>query len=242
VKWSDGRVNLVDSVASSRPITGRELREGFFEDMHRLTLGLVQTRGTSLFFGPLELIRFGAPKTTRSSVVLPIEGGLLVGRPGGRLRIAGSKGRLEASLEGYRPLLPLLLYVVTQLPFHHTITRIHLLHQRGRTPEPGIPAPPVSRLGAAAIDAALCAALALTAARRRRMPALLGIVAAYHVACWTSTGRTIGGLVARQRVVSIDGSRVSAGQAIVRLLTAPLAAFRARAVHDEIAGTEVISD
>ncbi|HSS94441.1 MAG TPA: RDD family protein [Candidatus Dormibacteraeota bacterium] len=242
MKWSDGRVNLVDSVASSRAISGRELREGFFEDMHRLTLGLVHTRGTSLFLGPVELVRFGAARSTRSSVVLPIEGGLLVGRPGGWLRIAASKGCLEASLEGYRPLLPLPLYVVTQLPFHHTITRLHLLHQRGRTPEPGIPAPPTSRLAAAAIDAGLCAALALTAARRRRVPVLLGIVAAYHVACWTSSGRTVGGLIARQQVVSIDGSRVSAGQAVVRLLTAPLAALRARAVHDEIAGTEVIAD
>jgi hypothetical protein len=35
---------------------------------------------------------------------------------------------------------------------------------------------------------------------------------------------------------------MSPGQAIVRLLALPLAALRLRAVHDEIAGTEVIAD
>jgi hypothetical protein len=43
-------------------------------------------------------------------------------------------------------------------------------------------------------------------------------------------------------VVSVDGSRVTAGQALIRLIALPLAVLRVRAVHDEIAGTEVISD
>jgi uncharacterized RDD family membrane protein YckC len=49
-------------------------------------------------------------------------------------------------------------------------------------------------------------------------------------------------MITGQRVVSVDGSRVSAGQALVRLLALPLVALRLRAVHDEIAGTEVIAD
>jgi hypothetical protein len=43
-------------------------------------------------------------------------------------------------------------------------------------------------------------------------------------------------------VVSVDGSRVSAGQALIRLFALPVAALRMRAVHDEIAATEVIAD
>jgi hypothetical protein len=235
-------VTLEDSVASSRPVTGRELRERFYLDIPGLTLGLVSRRGSSLFLGPLEVIRFGPAKTTRSSVELPIEGGLVVGDRGGRLRIEGRKGRLTASVEGYRPRLPRPLYVLTQLPFHHTVMRLHLLWQRGRQPAPGVPAPPTRRAAAAAIDLGLFAAVALVAGRRRRMAAIAVIAAGYHIACWSISGRTLGGMITGQRVVSVDGSRVSPGQALIRLLTLPMAALRLRAVHDEIAGTEVIAD
>jgi len=70
----------------------------------------------------------------------------------------------------------------------------------------------------------------------------VGITAGYHIACWTISGRTIGGALTRQRVVAVDGSRVSVGQAVIRLLALPFAVARVRALHDEIAGTEVISD
>jgi RDD family len=229
-------------VASSRPITGRELRESFFSDMAALTLGLVSRRGSSLFLGPLEIIRFGPTKTTRSSVDLPIEGGLLVGDRGGHLRIRADKRRLTAAVEGYRPRLPRPLYAVTQLPFHHLIMRQHLLRERGRLPSPGVPAAPTRRVAAAAIDIGLFALVALVAGRRRRLAALAGIAACYHVACWSISGRTVGGMITKQRVVSIDGSRVSAGQAVIRLLALPLAALRMRAVHDESAGTEIVAD
>jgi len=241
-RWTGGRVSLEDSVASSRSVTGRELRESFYLDIPRLTLGLVSQRGSSLFLGPLEIISFGQAKTTRSSVELPIEGGLLVGNRGGRLRIEAGKGRLTASVEGYRPRLPRPLYVLTQLPFHHTVMRLHLLWQRGRQPAPGVPVPPTRRAAAAAIDVGLFAVVALVAGRRRRLAAIAVIAAGYHIACWSISGRTVGGMITGQRVVSIDGSRVSPGQAIVRLLALPLAALRLRAVHDEIAGTEVIAD
>ncbi|HEX9098211.1 MAG TPA: RDD family protein [Candidatus Dormibacteraeota bacterium] len=241
-KWTGGRVTLEDSVASSRRVTGADLRDGFFSDMATLMLGLVRSRGSSLVLGPLEIIRFGPAKTARSSVELPIEGGLLVGERGGSLRIQAGKGRLTASVNGYRPWLPRPLYAVTQLPFHHLIMRLHLLRRRGRLPMAGMPVAPTRRAAAAAIDVGLFALVALAAGKRRRTAALAVIAAGYHVACWSTSGRTIGGMVTRQRVVAVDGSRVSAGQALVRLLALPLAALRMRAVHDEIAGTEVVAD
>lgn len=229
-------------MASARPVTGRELRESFFLDVPRLTLGLVSARGSSLFLGPLEIIRFGPAKTTRSSVELPIEGGLLVGDRGGRLRIEAGKGRLTASVQGYRPRLPRPLYVLTQLPFHHTVMRLHLLRERGRQPAPGVPVPPARRAAAAAIDIGLFAVVALAAGRRRRLAALAVVAAGYHIFCWSISGRTAGGMITGQRVVSVDGSRVSPGQALIRLLALPMAALRLRAVHDEIASTEVVAD
>jgi hypothetical protein len=242
MKWADGRVTFQDSVATPHPVTGRDLGESFFQDMTWLTLGLVRRRGSSLFLGPLEIIRFGRARTGRASVELPIEGGLIAGEPGGRLRIQAAGGRLTAAVEGYRPSLPKPIYVLTQLPFHHLIVRLHLLRERGRQPSPGMPAAPTKRALAAAIDIGLCAAVAVVAGRRRRLATFAGIVAVYHVAGWTISGRTVGGLVTEQRVVSIDGSPVTIGQSLVRLLTLPLAAARMRAVHDEIAGTEVIAD
>jgi hypothetical protein len=235
-------VTLEDSVTSSLPVTGAELRDDFFSDMATMMLGLVRQRGSSLLLGPLEIISFGPAKTTRSGVELPIEGGLLVGERGGSLRIRAGKGRLTASVDGYRPRLPRPLYVVTQLPFHHLVMRLHLLRQRGRLPAPGLPVAPTRRVAAAAIDIGLFALVALVAGKRRRLAALAGIAAGYHVACWSISGRTVGGILTRQRVVSVDGSRVTAGQAVIRLLALPLAAFRMRAVHDEIAGTEVVAD
>jgi uncharacterized RDD family membrane protein YckC len=242
VNWAGGRVTVEDSVASTRRLSGRALRDAFFLDMPPLTLGLIQARGSSLYLGPLEVIRFGPAKSTRTSVDLPIEGGLAVGAAGGTLRIEAVKGALRATVEGYRPRVPLPIYIFTQLPLHHLIMRMHLLRERGRLPTPGIPAAPAGRFAGAAIDTALCAALAMSAGKGRRLPALVGITAAYHIAAWSIFGRTLGGLVTKQRVVAVDGSRVSIGQSLVRLLALPLAALRLRAVHDEIAGTEVIAD
>jgi hypothetical protein len=235
-------VTFEDSVASTRAISGRELREAFSRDMTTLTLGLVRARGSSLFVGPVEIIRFGPPKTTRTSVELPIDGGLAVREPGGHLRIAASKGRLTASVEEYRPRLPLPIYVLTQLPFHHAIMRMHLLRERGRLPVPGMPAAPPARIAAGAIDAGLCAAVTLLAFRRRRVLALAAVTVGYHIACWSLSGRTVGGLIVKQRIVSVDGSHVSPGQSLVRLLVLPVAAIRLRAIHDQISGTEVITD
>ncbi|HXC75989.1 MAG TPA: RDD family protein [Candidatus Acidoferrum sp.] len=243
MKWIDGKVALQDSVSMPRPVTGKELRDGFPKDIEALTLGLIRVGANALRLGPLELIRFGPPRITSTSVQWPIEGGLLARSAGGRLRTELLHGRLVESLEGYQPMLPRPLYVLTQVPIHHLLTRLHLLRVRGRRPQPGPAADPSRRRAAAAIDAACCLSMAaLIGRRRRRLPVLFGFAAGYHLACWTLSGVTLGGAVMKQRVVSVDGSNLTIGQALVRLALLPLAAVRMRDVHDEIAGTEVISD
>lgn len=174
------------------------------------------------------------------SVQWPIEGGLLAAAPGGHLRLQSAKGRLVASVDGYAPRLPKPIYELTQLPFHRLVTRLQLLRVRGGS-APGVRAEPSSRLAAGAIDVSLCAGLSLFAGRGRRGWALLGITAGYHIACWSTTGRTLGGVITKQRVVSADGSRVTGAQATLRFIALPLAAVSLRAIHDEVAGTDVIA-
>lgn len=233
---------IEDSVAMPGPVTGKTLESTYWSDIRLLTLGLVGVRDNTIHLGPLELIRFGRPKVTRTSVQWPIEGGLLARSPGGRFRFELLYGRLVASVEGYQPMLPRFLYEMSQLPIHHVWTRFHLLRVRGREPEPGRLADPSRRAAAAAIDVGVCLALTMAMGRRRRIPLLLGITAGYHVACWKLSGRTLGGAVMGQRVVAVDGSEVSVGQAVVRLAAIPLAAIRRHSAHDEIAGTAVVTD
>ena len=92
------------------------------------------------------------------------------------------------------------------------------------------------------VDLALCVMLTGLVSKRPRVRALLGIAAAYHVTCWSASGRTLGGLVMRQRVVAVDGSRPTIGQSVVRLLALPIGWARGRPVHDEAAGTTVVKD
>ena len=240
VHVKDGEVSTQDSVAISREPTGRELREGYLHDIRVLTLGLVHARGDAIYIGPLELLRFGPPILTTSAVEWPIEGGITARAPGGTFRIEGARGRVTASVDGYRPRLPLPLYGLSQLPIHQLLIRLYLLRVRGREPAPGVTAAPEDRIRAAAVDVAFCLTLAGLAGRRRRLPALLGIAAAYHIACWSTSGRTLGGLVTRQRVVAVDGSRLTVMQAAFRLLALPLSWVARRPIHDELAGTEVI--
>lgn len=242
MRSAGGRVEVEDSIAMSRAVTGEVLRDGFLGDIAALTLRLIRSSGNSFYLGPIELLRFGRATVSPTRVDWPIEGGLAVRSPGGHLTIEAIGGRLVTSVHGYRPLLPLPLYALTQLPIHHLLTRLHLLRVRGRQPAPGVPVAPVTRIAAAAIDVALCAALAAASPRGRRLPALIGIAACYHVACWSLSGRTLGGLAMRQRVVAVDGSKPSVGQAVVRLMALPWSALRLRAMHDEFAGTDVVAD
>ena len=242
LRVTGGRVSVEDSVPITRPMTGEQLREAYLHDVSKLTLGLVRIRGTSVFVGPIEVLRFGLPKVTRNSVDWPIEGGITAGAPGGHWRIEVEHGRVVASVKDYRPRLPLPLYAMSQLPIHHLVIRLHLLRLRGREPQPGIPASREDRLRAAAVDGAFCATLAGFTGRRRKLHVLLGITAAYHVACWSISGQTLGGMVMRQRVVSVDGSKPTVGQSVVRVFALPIAWALRRPVHDEAAGTEVITD
>ena len=241
MRWMDGEVTVEDRVHSTRQVSGEALRDGFFDAAAVLSLGLIRMSGGSLQVGPFEVLRFDVPATTSHSVSWPIDGGVLAGGPGGYLEIRSTDGQIVARVEGYRPRLPKPIYVLTQMPFHHALTRLQLLRLRGRRPVPGVPADVSARLTAGAIDAGICAGIALVAARRRRVRAFLAIAAGYHVAAWSASGWTVGGAIMRQRVVSIDGSRPSFGQAVLRFATLPLAGFRLRAVHDEVASTDVIN-
>lgn len=232
-------MTVEQSVAMPNEVTGKTLRDSFSIDIQALTLGLARVRDNSVRLGPLELIRFGSPKITRTGVQWSIEGGLLAGAPGGRLRFDKLYGRLVASLVGYEPALPRSVYLLTQLPVHNLWTRLHLLRVRGRAPLTGVRADPSRRIAAAAIDAALCVGLSVLVGRRKRAAVLLGVACGYHVAGWTISGTTLGGAFWRQRVVALDGSSLSFTQALLRFAALPVAALR-RNAHDEIAGTDVV--
>jgi hypothetical protein len=242
MRWANDAVTVEDRVRSPRPLSGAALRDSFFESITALSLGLIQYRDRALRLGPVELIRFGAAATDGRGASWPIAGGMLAAGPGGTIEVRSVDSRLEARVEGYRPALPIPVYAITQLPLHHAVVRLQLLRLRGRLPVPGVPADVSARLAAGAVDAAICAGIALVVGRRRRTRALLAVAAGYHITAWAVSGRTVGGAVMRQRVVSVDGSRPSVAQAALRFATLPLAAFRLRALHDEIAGTDVITD
>jgi hypothetical protein len=235
-----GSVRVEDAVESAQPLSGDILRDAFLRDIQRLTLGLVRPRTGSLWLGPWEMIRFGPPSVSDDAVCWRIEGGLLALAPGGTLTFRSHGSALTSVVEGYRPTLPLPIYTVTQVPFHHLITRLFLLRVRGRRHPPAMPSDPLRRMTAGAIDFTICAAAAAIAPRRARLPLFIGLSAGYHIAAWAGGGRTVGAIVMRQRVVALDGSRVTIGQALVRFALLPFALLRMRAVHDEVAGTEVL--
>ena len=195
-------VDVEDRVRAPRPVPGEQIGRGF------LTL-------TSSYM--LGLARVDAGRLDEHGVRWPIRGGLLAARAGGDLEVRWREGELAGRLHGYAPWLPLPLYRLTQLPFHHAVTRLTLLQLRGRDPLPGEPAGLRSLGLGAALDLALCAALARGAGRRRVL-ALAGVYAGYHLAAWTLAGRTLGGGLCGWRVVAVDGSSVTAPQALVRLL------------------------
>lgn len=242
MRWVGGQVWVEDSVEAPRPPQASVLRERFMRDTAALTFGVVRQRDGALVSGPVELLRFGEAHTDEHGVTWAIEGGALAGEPGGRLRVFVEEGRLIARVEAYRPALPRPLYSITQLAVHHALVRLVLLRLRGRRPAAGVPADVSRRIAAGAVDVALCGAVTLALARRRRLRAFAAITAGYHVAAWSVSGRTVGGALMRQRVVAVDGSRVTPVQAVLRLIALPFAAVAFRAMHDEVAETDVISD
>jgi len=229
-------VEVVDSVRTPVPPPPERLRDGYFEATQQLFAGLVRWTGKAFRIGPLSLIEFGRPERTETGWSYPLTGGLLAAEPGGSLDVEAENGLTKVSVHGYRPLLPLRIYRLTQLPFHHLQSRLALLRVRGRLPASAPPAPPSTRLAAGVIDALLC----LAAARGRPARAAL-IASAYHVAGWSLLGGlTAGGLLFGQRVVAVDGTPLTPGQALLRLAVLPASLLRLRAVHDEVAGTEVV--
>jgi hypothetical protein len=241
VSWHEGRVSSRASVELTGQLTGDKLRDAYVETIRTFTFGLARLQDNSVHVGPIELLRFGAPNVTSNAVEWPIEGGLLSRGAGGRWRIQSSPGHVEATMGDFRPLLPRPVYLFTHLPVHQLFTRIFLLRLRGVEPRVGRPAPREDRLRAAAVDVAFCLTLAGFTGRRRT-GRTLAITLAYHVACWSVSGRTLGGLVMRQRVVALDGSRLTPAQALMRFAVLPLGWITRRPVHDEIACTVVVND
>lgn len=214
-----------------RPPDLARIRDGFTRELSRLTMGIVQGRPDGFWLGPLPLIRLGPPETVGAGVRWPVTGGLLARRPGGWVGVEWREGLLRGYLEGYQPSLPAPLYTVTQDFAHHELTRLYLLAIRGRDPEPGPPVPARRRLAALGIDLALCWLVA-----RRRPTRFAGAVAGYHLAAWSVGGLTVGGALLKQRVVAIDGTRPSFGQALARLLQLP---FHGTTVVDERTELEI---
>jgi len=222
---------------------GRDrLRDAFFADVGRLTVGTVRGERWRLRLGPLTLLSFGEPAFDGWAWTWPITGGLLARRPGGFLRYGWRDGELFAAVDGYLPRLPALAYRVTQLPAHRVLTRRFLLGLRGRTPSPAPPAGPAQRLLTATLDLALCVGVATAVSRRHRLRTFAALAAGYHLACWTLGGRTLGGLATGQRLVSVDGSAVAPWQALLRLAALPRALRTLRAAHDQAAETEVVEE
>ncbi len=242
VTWDAGLVATEDSVAVARPLTGDSLRVAYADALSSVTFGMVTMRGNSVLAGPVELLRFGPPKITPQGVDWPIEGGLLAAAPGGHWRIRWEGGRVTAGVAGYRPRLPRWIYTPSHLQVHLLFTRLFLLRVRGREPESGVLASRPDRLRAATVDVAFCLTLAGIFGRRRRVGTLIAFMAGYHVACWSVSGRTLGGLVMGQRVVAVDGSRLTPAQSLVRFALLPVSWIARQPVHDDIAGTEVISE
>jgi hypothetical protein len=240
VTWSGGRVSTRASISVGHAVAGAKLRDAYAEAVRELTFGVGRFIDNAVKIGPITLLRFGPPKLTRYAVDWPIEGGLLAGSKGGSWRVQSSRGIVEATVTAYRPLLPRALYSVSHQHVHQLFTRLYLLRLRGPDPPPGAITQEPDRFRAGTIDAALCVAIAGFTGRRRMRRALV-IAAVYHVACWSILGRTFSGVVMRQRVVAWDGSKPTPAQALFRLALTPASWLTGRPVHDELAGTTVVT-
>lgn len=238
--WAVPPVHQRNRAIAPRPVPPPRLRDDFFAGIGSLTLGLVRGERWRLRLGPLTLLTFAEPVADADGWTWPITGGLLARAAGGSLSYRWCHGELSATVDGYLPRLPAPLYLAVQVPIHRIVSRRFLLKVRGRLPPPGVPAGPARRLAGASLDLALCAWVVAALRPQRRLMALAGVVTAYHLACWTLGGRTVGGALVGARVVSVDGGPVASWQALLRLLAVPFAARRLRPLHDDLADTEVI--
>lgn len=248
-RWHDGEVpgppvSATDQVRAPVAPSLDALREGYFTGTSRALFGLIGFSQGRFQAGPLTLFRFGAPRFEHPAWVFPIEGGLLARGPAGELRLGWSQEHLYSSLEGYQPRLPRPLYRLTQLPFHHAMSRIALMQIRGRLPSAGMPAEPWRRLLAGVLDVATATSVA-AACRPLRAGSRVGVWAATLLATQTvvpalTGGFTPGGWVAGTRIAGVDGSRARTPQLVLRTAALPLGVRTVRDRHDELAGTEVV--
>jgi RDD family len=218
------------------------MRDRYTEALTALTFGTTHMLDDDIVLGPITLLQFGSPAVGERSVEWPVEGGLLARAPGGRWRVEAVDGEVRAELTGFAPRLPRIPYALTHLQVHRLFTRLYLLRLRGREPAPAVLATRDERFQAASVDIALCLTLAGGLGARRRLRRTLVLAAVYHVACWSFGGRTLGGLVMRQRVVAVDGATLTPAQALMRLVLIPASWLLRRPVHDELACTDVIAD
>jgi hypothetical protein len=111
------RVDLARPVVESSEGGALALADAYWDEIRRLTLGLVRARaaesGVELsLLGFVALLRFGTPVTTADAALVqcrfPITGGLLAKRSGGSLAIrqrVASPSELAVVVEGYSPRL-----------------------------------------------------------------------------------------------------------------------------------------
>src|SRR5258706_15135160 len=131
VAWDDGRVSTSASVAVPTAPTGAELRDRYLEAVRDLTHGIVGVNGNSVVLGPIDLLRFGKPRVSRNVVDWPIEGGLLVRRPGGHWRVQGGGGGGGGAPGGDEPRPPRPLSTLSHLPGHPPFSPLFLFRPRG---------------------------------------------------------------------------------------------------------------
>jgi hypothetical protein len=109
-------IRLARELVPADEAGARELGRRYLGEVARFSHGLVRPRadgrgGVALVLvGLVRLLRFAPPRTGHSSEVVtceyPIEGGVLVARPGGSLLVAQRDGiELELRVEGYLPRL-----------------------------------------------------------------------------------------------------------------------------------------
>lgn len=231
-------VDLVDTVGGPVPADLEARPDDYWRFLEKLNLGLIRFRDGTIFALGVPLIRLSRPWFAGGAWRWRVEGGPLAARPGGELGFGAEDGHLVGFLRGYHPAIPEPLYSLTQRPFHRFVTRLFLLNLRGRRQPPGVPAEPSARIAAAAIDAVIAwTATRLLPRRTRALAAGL-----YVAGAWALAGQTAGQRALGLRVVSVDGSGLTPGQALLRLAAAPAALVARRAVHDDLAGTEVIRD
>lgn len=224
---------MEDEVGCPAPIPTARIEQGFTRAVAGLTLGLFTGRPDGFYLGPLPLVRLGPPEPDGpDGVRWPVTGGLLSARPGGWVGVGWSDGRLRGYVTGWTPALPRPLYRALQRPVHHELTRLYLLGLRGRDPLPGPSAPRGRRRLATAVDLGLCLLVS-----RARPVRFAGAALAYHAVAWGLWGQTLGGALVGQRLVAVDGSPVSPGQALVRVLNFALGSRR----QDDAAATAVVS-